>query len=105
MRPRRLTEAEQRALTLRQGELTALAQHPSWPVLEAVVGERVGKFHQEAAMALLRDEGMPPERQHYVRGFIKGSQYVLWIPANAEARLETFLREHAREEKEADGAE
>lgn len=94
MRPRRqLNEAERRALTIRQGELTALAQHPSWPVLEAVLDERRQVFERELLVKMLGGDGVPLERQAFIRGFVKGMAYVLAIPTGAEARLNEVLRE------------
>jgi hypothetical protein len=92
MRPRRrLSEEERRALTIRQGELTALAQHPSWPVLEAVLDERREVFERELLVKMLGGDGVPLERQAFIRGFVKGMAYVLAIPAGAEARLAEVL--------------
>jgi hypothetical protein len=95
-RPRNvLTEQQRRDLIVRQGELTALAQHPSWPVLEAVLGERRERFEREVLAVALGGRGMPLERQAFIRGFFKGMTYVLSIPTNAEARLEDIVREEA----------
>jgi len=93
MRPRRLSEQERRDLVVRRGELTALAQHPSWRVLEAVVEDRRLKFQSEVWAKMLGGHGIDLERQAFIRGFLKGAEYVLAIPSNAEARLETILRE------------
>ena len=90
---RRLTEEERRALTLRQGELTALAHPPSWPVLEAVLDERREVFERELLVKMLGGEGIPLERQAFIRGFVKGMVYVLAIPTGAEARLSEVIRE------------
>jgi hypothetical protein len=97
-RRRRLTEEQQRELTLRQGELTALAQHPSWPVLEAEIEKRVRTFEREiTAFVMGNPFGLPLERQHFIRGFIKGMRYVLAVPAGAEESLNKYLREHREE--------
>lgn len=94
MRPRRqLSDDERRALTLRQGELTALAHHPSWPVLEAVLHERREVFERELLVKLIGGEGVPLERQAFIRGFVKGMAYVLAIPTGAESRLAEVIRE------------
>lgn len=102
MRPRkRRTEEEQRALVVRQGELTALAQHPSWPVLEAVIEAKREEFMREIAVAIFAGLALPPERQAFIRGFLKGAQYVLVVPTNAQAALERELREQLSEEAAA----
>lgn len=91
-RPRRLTEQERRNLTVRQGELSALAQHPSWPVLEAEVGRRREVFERELVARIFGGQSVDQERQSFLRGFVKGMQYVLAVPAGAEARLDEYLR-------------
>lgn len=96
MRPRRrLSEQEQRDLIVRQGELSALAQHPAWPVLEAVLDTRRAAFERELMVTMLGGSGMSLERQAFIRGFFKGMGYVLAIPTNAEQRLVEVLKEEA----------
>ena len=96
-RPRRvLTETQRRDLIVRQGELTALTKHTAWPVLRVVVEDRAEGFRREASTALI-GEGMSLERQAYIRGFLKGMQYVLAVPEGAEARLESFLQQQGVE--------
>lgn len=100
MRPRkRATEQERRDLIVRQGELTALSQHTGWPVLAAVVDDRVESYRREAANALMTT-GMTAERQAFIRGFLKGMDYVLAVPGGAEASLEQYLRRQRLEMKE-----
>lgn len=93
--PKRPSPEVSRELLLRQGELTALAQHPSWPVLEAVLDERRAKFEREVLVFMLGGQGMSLERQAFIRGFVKGMAYTLAVPAGAESRLEEVLREEA----------
>lgn len=96
MRPRSaLSEQERRNLIVRQGELNALYQHPAWPVLEAVLGDRREKFERELLVTLIGGDGVSLERQAFIRGFFKGMGYVLSIPANAETRLAAILEEEA----------
>ena len=93
MRPRRrLTDAERRRLVIVEGELSALAQHPSWPTLEAAVQTRIDKFEKEIAVAIIGGRTLDVERQHFIRGFVKGIQYVLSVPSGAEASLEKYLK-------------
>ena len=97
-RRRRLSEQEERDLSVRQGELTALAQHPSWPVLEAELEKRMRGFEKEISTFVLGNpHGLSLERQHFIRGFVKGMRYVLEVPAGAEASLERYLREQREE--------
>jgi hypothetical protein len=93
MRPRRkLTEEQRRALTIRQGELTALAQHPSWPVLQAVVEEQKARLERELLAKTLYAGGQVDAAQvYYYRGVLRGMRYVLAIAANAEARLREVM--------------
>lgn len=90
-RGRRLSEQERRNLTVRQGELSALASHPSWPVLEEEIARRVEVFERELVAKIFAGAGVDAERQAFLRGFVKGMRYVLAVPAGAEARLEDFL--------------
>jgi hypothetical protein len=96
MRPRRLlSEQERRDLIVRQGELSALYQHPAWPVLEAVLAERRERFEHELLVTMFGGQGVTLERQAFIRGFFKGMAYVAQIPANAETRLAAILEEEA----------
>jgi hypothetical protein len=97
MPPRRSIkdEQERRNLIVRQGELLALFQHPSWPVLEAVLDVRREKFERELIALALGGAGMSLERQAFIRGFFKGMGYVLAVPSNAETRLAGILEEEA----------
>jgi len=102
MRSRRkpFTEQERRDLVVREGELSALAQHPSWPVFEAVLQERVQVYANEITAHVFNGEPLSVERQHYIRGFIKGMYYALAVPVGAEASLARYLREHQPQEFE-----
>ena len=91
-RPRRLSEQERRNLTVRQGELSALAQHPSWPVLEVEIERRREAFERELVAKIFAGQSVDLERQAFLRGFVKGMRYVLAVPAGAEARLDEYLR-------------
>ena len=94
MRPRRrLSEDERRRLTVTQGNLTALFQHPSWSTIVAEV-ERKERFieKQLVALALHNPNGVPLEQQAYMRGLLDGMHWFLAVPANAERSLEKYLR-------------
>jgi hypothetical protein len=90
--PRRLTEQERRNLTVRQGELSALAQHPSWPILEVEIERRREAFERELVAKIFAGSSVDLERQAFLRGFVKGMRYVLAVPGGAEARLDEYLR-------------
>jgi hypothetical protein len=92
-RPRR-TEQEIRDLIVRQGELTALADHPSWPVLEAVVAEEKKRTEKTLLAVTLYKEGTINEADiHAARGYLRGLEYVLAVPRGAKTKLERELRE------------
>jgi hypothetical protein len=96
---RRRSEEEQRALLLRRGELMALAQHPSWPVLESVIDEQRQLYLSEIGHKIMTDSlTLSPERQAFIRGWMKGALYVLAVPMRNEAALERELRAQMNEE-------
>lgn len=93
-RRRRLSDDERRKLTLRQGDLTTLYQHPSWPTLEAEVDRKEKLIiNTLTALALGTRTGITVEQQAYMRGFIHGMRWFVAVPASAERSLERFLRE------------
>jgi len=94
MRRRRLTDDERRRLTLTQGNLTALYQHPSWSTLEAEVDKKESQITKTlTALALGTKGGVDLEQQAYMRGFIHGMRWFTAVPAQAERSLERYLRE------------
>src|SRR5262245_25330735 len=98
MRRRRSPE-EQRELLLRKGELAALANHPAWPVLESVVDEQRQTYLAEMAHKIMTESlTLDPERQAFIRGFMKGAMFVLAVPTGNEASLERELRAITSEE-------
>lgn len=92
-RRRRLSEDERRRLTITQGNLTALFQHPSWPTIEAEV-DRKERFIEKTliALALHNPAGATLEQQAYMRGFVDGMRWFTAVPAQAERSLEKYLR-------------
>ena len=92
-KPKRVyTPDERRALMLRRAELTALAQHPSWPVLDTVLREKADRIKNRIAVKAI-GTGIGAEEQAYERGFLMGMSYVLSVPENAEKRLEDLFAE------------
>src|SRR5262245_11187461 len=93
-RRRRLSDEQRRQLTVTQGNLTALYQHPSWPTLEAEVDKKEAQITKTlTALALSTKEGASPEQQAYMRGFLHGMRWFTAVPAVAERRLERYLAE------------
>ena len=102
-RPRKIVTAEERrALLLRRGELTALAQHPSWPVYEASIREAMDEVRRKVISEAMSDRGISLERQAYYRGVIRGMRTSMNIPVLAEERLDEYLSKH-EESEEASG--
>jgi hypothetical protein len=92
-------DEQRRQLLTRQADLTALTQHPSWPTLIAVVGEKRERMER---IALQKTLGLgDPNRDELMtmRGFLAGMQYLLAICAGAERRLEEALAEHGVREE------
>lgn len=95
-RPRRLTEAESRDLLIRRGELTALGNHPAWPVLLAAIEEHVADLERQMVAATLHageDAPIPVEKLIRLRGYIAGMRYVAQIPSYAQTQLERNIRQ------------
>jgi len=103
-RPKRIISAEERrALLLRRGELTALAQHPSWPVYEAAMRESIDEVRRVVFGAAMTDQGISLELQAYYRGVIRGMRTAMKTPVLAEGRLREYLRQTDEEEEAASG--
>ena len=94
-RPRRkpLLPETERALTLRQGQLTALTKHPSWPALVEEVERRREEIEAEVVRkALIEKPPTDPIEFAYLQGVISGMQWIARVPVSAEAQLERYLR-------------
>ena len=103
-KPRQILSAEERrALLLRRGELTALAQHPSWPVFETVMRETINDVRKVVLGDAMTNAGISLERQAYYRGVIRGMRTALKTPVLAEGRLNEYLRQSDEEEEAASG--
>jgi hypothetical protein len=87
-----LSEAERRNLTVRQGELSALAQHPSWPVLQNEVNAKQARIERVLVAKALSKDGLDPDDGAYLRGFIHGMRWFAAVPEQAEGALEAFLK-------------
>jgi hypothetical protein len=107
-RPRgvRLTEAETRDLRVRQGNLSALAEHPAWAALQTEVGRKLTSIEKLVARQVIYGESLSPERQAYLKGFAAGLRWMAVAPTQAEGALERFLAAHGvtRQEEGEDAA-
>lgn len=100
MRRRRLTEAEQRQLLLRQGALTALTKHPSWPDLLAELEKKRERIEKITLAKTLRSRDEIDARDiYYLRGFLGGIDYMVEVCEGAETALENYLKTQGVEAK------
>jgi hypothetical protein len=92
LRSPRISEEQRRDLTVRQGNLTALANHPSWPTLEAEV-QRKKQLVEKRVLSMTLGSGRFSEAEiAFHRGFIAGMRWFTDAPAAAEQSLEDYLR-------------
>lgn len=89
---RKLSEADRRQLMTEQSALTALTMHPSWPTLVEVINGKQEKLEQTAVAHAFSSKGLQPVHAAYLRGFRDGMRYIVRVPANAELRLENYLK-------------
>lgn len=98
MRQRRRVRSEEE---LRQeasinAELTALAKHPSWHVLEEEVVRKRAKIERYLTRKVLLTPAPVNQREvDLLRGVIEGMSWLVDRPRNAEVGLERYLAEHA----------
>lgn len=105
MRPRRRPpdpEAErQRAAT--HAEMVALGNHGSWPALQAEVYREKARIERMIVNQALNPEGLDQRRIDFLRGVIRGMEWIAALPDGSERSLERYLTEHgvpSREEQE-----
>lgn len=92
MPPRQLTNEE----VSRKAALAALANHPSWPELEAEIETKVDKIQKLVLADVFGAKGGRPLSERdliYLRGFVWGMRHIVGISHTAEISLERFLRE------------
>lgn len=90
---RRRSSEEQRELLVRDGDLTALAQHPGWAVLEAQAQEKREEVERRVLTIVLAGRGeIDTAELQFQRGFLSGLGWLLTVQAGAERRLETTLK-------------
>lgn len=83
----------QNELMRRASALQAIAQHPSWPELEAEVERKIRRLRTTAAVVALSDEGADQRKLDQIRGTIAALNWLMGVPGKAEHTLERFLRE------------
>jgi hypothetical protein len=91
---RKIDPEAERLLHQRQAELTALTQHPSWPTMVGEVARKRARIEKGILTKVLAvDAPVDPIEMAYFHGLVDGIEWFVKVPANAEVRLERFLRE------------
>ncbi|HSV08521.1 MAG TPA: hypothetical protein VLI07_18540 [Candidatus Binatus sp.] len=94
MLKRKYTEEERRKLLTTQGDLSALATHPAWPTFEARIEEKRETIEKHVLSLALTGRGeLNTHSIEYWRGFLQGMAWLAAVPAGAEQRLESLLKE------------
>jgi|SRR5262252_5832982 len=94
MRTRNLTEEQRHRLVTRGGALAALSQHPSWPDFVEELKAKEERLKRVIVVKVMSKLPVDQREIDFMRGFIAGMQYIATVPENAEARLESYLKEH-----------
>jgi hypothetical protein len=89
---RKLDEQQRRDLMGKQAALVALTKHPSWPIVNEVVEEKVERVESEMLTRAFSVSGITPEQAQFLRGFREGVRYMAKVCAGAEDRLEHILK-------------
>ena len=104
-RPVRHTEEQRQRIVARGAALAALTNHPSWPDFEEEFRQKIEQLRRRATVAALDPAGANQRELDTIRGSILTLRWMLAVPTNAEARLETYLQEQkALERTEEDAA-
>jgi len=88
----RLSEAEQRKLTVQAGNLSALGKHPSWPDYEQAAEQKVHKIERQQLTMLRGGKAIDQRQIDYMTGFIHGMRYMTRVPYDAEETIERILK-------------
>jgi hypothetical protein len=99
-RARRHTPEQRERIVTRGGALASLSQHPSWPDFEAEFTQKIEQLRRRATSAALNPQGADQRELDVIRGSILTLRWLLAVPANAEARLEQYLRDQRALEAE-----
>ena len=103
MRARRRLDPElERQRAAVHAEMVALGNHGSWPVLrEEVIRER-SRIERKIVNHALNPSGLDQRQIDFLRGVIKGMEWIATLPDDSERSLERYLAEQgvpSREEQ------
>ena len=105
MRPRRrpLDPELERQRAAVHAEMVALGAHGSWPVLQQEVIREKARIERMIVNQALNPEGLDQRRIDFLRGLIRGMEWIATLPDDSERSLERYLAEQgvpSREEQE-----
>lgn len=79
---------------VRDGNLQALASHPSWPDLEATVNAKQLVIERTVLAHVMNPAQAVNQRQvDFLRGFVDGMQWLVAQPHTSERRLARYMKE------------
>lgn len=105
MRPRRRPadpELERQRAAV-HAEMVALGMHGSWPVLQQEVIREKSRIERAVINMALNPAGLDQRRIDFLRGFVRGMEWIATLPDDSERSLERYLAEQgvpSREEQE-----
>ena len=104
MRPRRRPadpELERQRASV-HAEMVALGTHGSWPVLQQEVIREKSRIERTVVSLAMKPDGLDQRRIDFLRGFIRGMEWIATLPDDSERSLERYLAEQgvpSREEQ------
>jgi hypothetical protein len=97
MRPRKKPTPEQlERIVTRGAALAAISQHPSWPDFEAEFAQKIEQLRARAMAIALDPNGANQRELDTIRGSLMTLRWIMAVPSNAEARLESYLKEQTQ---------
>lgn len=95
MRPRRRPpdpELERQRAAV-HAEMVALGNHGSWPVLQQEVIREKARIERMIVNQALKPEGLDQRRIDFLRGCVRGMEWIATLPDDSERSLERYLAE------------
>ena len=93
-RRRSLDPEEERQRAAVHAEMVALGHHASWPTLQTEVIRERSRIEQMVINQALRPSGLDQRRIDFLRGCIKGMEWIASLPEESERSLERYLAEN-----------
>jgi hypothetical protein len=88
----------------RNAEIVSLGTHPSWPALQEEVAVRKRELEQQILVWAMSPAGVDQRKIDYLRGVLKGIEWLAGKPENAERSLEKALAEQGVQIREENAA-